>query len=130
MWGGAVGLMDSPSAGSCLIPASLLPVQNSFLHREMGDSDGCWGNGDSAKPFPFSEKGRGGGAFATEVVAKSSTNMASGLDTQETDYSLLFLDSDGLSAYSPSGTIPLTGSNDLRNNQIPPKRKPTTLRIL
>lgn len=47
-------MIDSPSAGSCLIPASLEPVQNSFLHREMGDSDGCPGNGDSAKPFPFS----------------------------------------------------------------------------
>ena len=47
-------MIDRPSAGSCLIPASLEPVQNSFLHREMGDSDGCPGNGDSAKPFPFS----------------------------------------------------------------------------
>lgn len=47
-------MIDSPSAGSCLIPASLEPVQNSFLHREMGDSDGCPGNGDSVKPFPFS----------------------------------------------------------------------------
>lgn len=47
-------LIDSPSAGSCLIPASLEPVQNSFLHREMGDSDGCRGNAGSAKPFPFS----------------------------------------------------------------------------
>lgn len=49
-----VALIDSPSAGSCLIPASLEPAQNSFLQREMGDSDGCPGNGDSAKPFPFS----------------------------------------------------------------------------
>lgn len=53
-------LIDSPSAGSCLIPASLEPVQNSFLHREMGDSDGCRGNGDSAKPFPFSANEVGG----------------------------------------------------------------------
>lgn len=57
-------LIDSPSAGSCLIPGSLEPVQNSFLHREMGDSDGCRGNADSAKPFPFSaNKGRGGGRW-------------------------------------------------------------------
>lgn len=53
-------LIDSPSAGSCLIPASLEPVQNSFLHREMGDSDGCRGNRDRAKPFPFSANGGGG----------------------------------------------------------------------
>lgn len=53
-------LIDSPSAGSCLIPASLEPVQNSFLHHEMGDSDGCRGNGDSAKPFPFSANEGGG----------------------------------------------------------------------
>lgn len=71
-------LIDSPSAGSCLIPASLEPVQNSFLHREMGDSDGCPGNGDSVKPFPFSANEvavtvAGGRARATEVVAKSFT---------------------------------------------------------
>ncbi len=83
-------LIDSPSAGSCLIPASLEPVQNSFLHREMGDSDGCRGNRDSAKPFPFSANGWGG-AFATEVVTKSFTNTAEGLITlKEPDYSLLY----------------------------------------
>lgn len=71
-------MIDSPSAGSCLIPASLEPVQNSFLHREMGDSDGCRGNADSPKPFPFPANERGGwvvrGAFASEVVTKSFTN--------------------------------------------------------
>lgn len=71
-------VIDSPSAGSCLIPASLEPVQNSFLHREMGDSDGCRGNADSPKPFPFPANEREGwvvwGAFASEVVTKSFTN--------------------------------------------------------
>lgn len=98
-------MIDSPSAGSCLIPASLEPVQNSFLHREMGDSDGCQGNADSAKPFPFSANevveemvvgGGGGGvwAFATEVVTKSFTSTEEGLITlQESDYSLLLLQS-------------------------------------
>lgn len=66
-------VIDSPSVGSCLIRASLEPVQNSFLHREMGDSDGCQGNGDSAKPFPFSAN-EGGETFATEVITKSFTN--------------------------------------------------------
>lgn len=85
-------MIDSPSAGSCLIPASLEPVQNSFLHREMGDSDGCPGNGDSAKPFPFS---------ANEVVvegghlqqrsSQSHSQRAEGLITPtEPDYSLLY----------------------------------------
>lgn len=45
----------------------------------MGDSDGCPGNGDSVKPFPFSANevalmGEGEGrACATEVVTKSFT---------------------------------------------------------
>lgn len=70
-------LIDSPSAGSCLIPASLEPVQNSFLHREMGDSDGCPGNGDSAKPFPFSANevvvvvGGGGGGHLQQRSSQS-----------------------------------------------------------
>lgn len=70
-------MIDSPSAGSCLIPASLEPVQNSFLHREMGDSDGCPGNGDSAKPFPFSANevvvvvGDGGGGHLQQRSSQS-----------------------------------------------------------
>lgn len=69
-------MTDRPSSGSWLIPAALQPAQNSFLHREMGNSDGCPGNRGSAKPFPFSanEKGGWGGgvAYATEVITKSS----------------------------------------------------------
>lgn len=42
-----MALIDSLSAGSCLIPASLEPVQNSFLRHKMGDSDGCQGNADT-----------------------------------------------------------------------------------
>lgn len=70
------GLIDRPSAGSCLIPASLQPVHNSFLHREMGDSDGCPGNGDSAKPFPFSANG----GRETEVITKSFTKSRAAQD--------------------------------------------------
>lgn len=52
-------MIDRPSAGSRLIRASLQPVGNSFLRREMGDSDGCRGDRDSAKPFPFSAEREG-----------------------------------------------------------------------
>lgn len=63
-----------------------------FFHGEMGDSDGCRGNGDSAKPFPFAanqeeEEGEGGsgkgvgGPWEIEVVTKSFTQSrgASGM---------------------------------------------------
>lgn len=65
-------MTDRPSSGSWLIPAALQPAQNSFLQREMGNSDGCLGNRSSAKPFPFSTNEKGGAAFVTEVITKSS----------------------------------------------------------
>lgn len=61
-WAGSgCALTDRPSSGSWLIPAALQPAQNSFLQREMGNSDGCLGNRSSAKPFPFSTNEKGGG---------------------------------------------------------------------
>lgn len=61
-WAGRGGrLTDRLSSGSWLIPAALQPAQNSFLHREMRDSDGCPGNRGGAKPFPFSANERTGG---------------------------------------------------------------------
>lgn len=72
--GRGCALTDRPSSGSWLIPAALQPAQNSFLHREMENSDGCPGNRGGAKPFPFStnENSWGGSGGATEVITKSS----------------------------------------------------------
>lgn len=58
-------MIDRPSAGSCLIPACSELISST---ARWGDSDGCPGDGDSAKPFPFAanqeeevEEGRGRG---------------------------------------------------------------------
>lgn len=84
-------MIDRPSAGSCLIPACSELISST---ARWGDSDGCPGDGDSAKPFPFAanqeeevEEGRGrsgvggGCPWETEVVTKSFTQSrgASGL---------------------------------------------------
>lgn len=63
----------------------------------MGDSDGCRGNGDSAKPFPFSanevKRRRGGGGgrrFEQRSSQSRSQTQLEGLVTlKESDYSLL-----------------------------------------
>lgn len=61
----------------------------------MGDSDGCRGNGDSAKPFPFSanevKRRRGGGRrFEQRSSQSRSQTQLEGLVTlKESDYSLL-----------------------------------------
>lgn len=62
----------------------------------MGDSDGCRGNGDSAKPFPFSanevkrRRGGGGRRFEQRSSQSRSQTQLEGLVTlKESDYSLL-----------------------------------------
>lgn len=85
-------MIDRPSAGSCLIPACSELISST---ARWGDSDGCPGDGDSAKPFPFAANQEeeeaeaeeaegwvwGVGPWETEVVTKSFTHSreASGL---------------------------------------------------
>lgn len=60
----------------------------------MGDSDGCPGNGDSVKPFPFScewggaDGGGGGGGHVQQRSSQSHSQRAEGL--VKPDYSLLY----------------------------------------